>query len=155
MARTPAKNGKASKPMATTLLMPPSGVMEKLYKAKSDAKKQASSASGIFSDKFSKAQEEKHVDRRAANIAFGLAALDDKTLHITLYHLRFYLDDMGLDRRADQQSEMFEAGEVGPGPKNGKDHDDEDGDDTSSARRVGAAARAVAEQAGARLPSDG
>lgn len=136
MARKPGTNGRSSTPMATTLLMPPEGVMSKLSKAKQAAKKQSSAASGVFGDKFSKAQEKDHVDRRAANIAFGLDALDDKTLHVTYYHLIKYLDDMGIAQRATAQADFFENG------------DDEEGDD-GKVTPIGRAARKVAEAAGA------
>lgn len=145
MARAP-KNGSSgpTKVVATTLLMPGEGVIPRLAKAKEAARKQASSASGVFSDKFSKAQEKDHVDRRAANIAFGLDALDDKTLHVTYFHLLRYMDDLGIPKRATQQNELFESGETGPGLK-GDDEGDEQPDNVTS---IGRAARRVAESAG-------
>lgn len=138
MARKAGTNGKSSTPQATTLLMPDEGVIPKLSKAKRDARKQMRSAGAIFSDKFAKAQEEKHVDRRAANIAFNLDALDDKTLHVTYFHLLRYFDDLGIPARATAQSEAFEADETGPGVK-----------DDDKVTPIGRAARKVAEQAGA------
>lgn len=144
MARAP-KNGKSGQTatVATTLLMPEATVLPKLSKAKQAAKKQASAASGVFGDKFSKAQERDHVDRRAANIAFGLDGLDDKTLHVTYFHLLRYFDDLGIPARAQAQNEMFDAGDTGPGLK-------DDGED-SNVTRIGAAARKVAQAAGAEV----
>lgn len=144
MARKPGTNGRSSTLMATTLLMPDASVMPKLSKAKQAAKKQASAASGVFGDKFSKAQEKDHVDRRAANIAFGLDALDDKTLHVTYFHMMRYLDDMGVTDRATKQGELFERG----GEET--EETEQTGDD-GKVTPIGKAARKVAEQAGADL----
>jgi hypothetical protein len=120
--------------------------MAKLSKAKRNARKQVRDIGQTFSEKFAKAQEHDHVDRRAANIAFNLDSLSDEQLHVTYFHLMFYLDDLGITRRATKQEEMFSAGETGAKtPKTPEFEDDEDGKVT----RIGAAARKVAEQAGA------
>lgn len=143
MARKPGKNGRSSTTVATTLMMPPEDLMKSLSKAKQNARKQMRSAGQIFSDKFARAQEEKHVDRRAANIAFNLDSLDDRTLHVTYYHLMRYLDDLGVPERATTQGEIFEAEHTGPGLKNGEDEGE------TNVTRIGTAARKVAETAGA------
>lgn len=141
MARSP-KNGKSgpTEVVATTLLLPPDELIRSLSKAKRNARKAARDAGQMFSDKFAKAQEEKHVDRRAANIAFNLDSLSDEQLHVTYFHLMRYMDDLGIPTRAKAQEELFEDGETGDGA-----HLNGEGKIT----HIGAAARKVAESAGA------
>lgn len=146
MARSP-KNGKSgpTEVVATTLLMPPPALISTLSNAKRNARKQARDAGQIFSDKFSKAQEEKHVDRRAANIAFNLDSLSDEQLHVTYFHLLRYMDDLDIPKRAKAQEELFEGDETDKGHVNGKG---------AEAQPVGSAARKIAEHAGASLHKD-
>lgn len=148
MARKP-KKGKSgpTEVVATTLLMPPDELIRTLSKAKRNARKQQRDIGQVFSDKFGKAQEEKHVDRRAANISFNLDSLSDEQLHVTYFHLLRYMDDLGIPERATAQNEMFEDKETGAGAHlNGKG--DDEGDDEGNVTRLSAAARRVAERAG-------
>lgn len=151
MARTPAKNGKPSEPMATTLLLPPNKTLTDLIKTRGDAKKKQQSATGTIGNAVKAAVEDKHLDRKAWSIAGQLHDLDDEQLHVTYFHLLHYIEVLGVTKRATAQEEMFRAGETGPSPGG---YDDEDGDETSAAKRIGTAARKVAEAAGATLPSD-
>lgn len=138
----------------TTLIVARKEVIEGLVEAKTATRKKVATANDAFAKKFSNAVDKEHVDRRAANIAYGLAALEDEQLHVTLYHLFFYIKDMGLLDRAKKQEELFSAEETGPAPTaNGAAHRDED-DDVDQTTRIGAAARKVAEAAGATPRTD-
>lgn len=143
MARKPGKNGRSSTATATTLLMPPDSEVRGLSKAKQNADKARRSAGESFNTRFAKAQEEKHLDKRAAKIVFGLDALSKQDLHVTYFHLIRYMDDLKIPERATEQEEMFEAGETGHGVANGEDTDG------GKVTQIGTAARRVAEAAGA------
>lgn len=148
MARKAGTNGRSSTLQATVLLLPPDSVIEALTETRRNSKKRAQSASGTLSDAINKA-EEKHLDRTAHALACKLDALDDEKLHVVYFHLMHYVEVLGVVKRATAQEEMFAAGETGQAPKNGKGDDDE-----SKVTRIGAAARKVAEQAGASLHDD-
>lgn len=141
----------------TNLLIARKEIVEDIVDAKEKTRKKVALANDAFGKKFSGAVDKEHVDRRAANIAMNLASLEDEQLHVTLYHLFFYIKDLGLLDRAKKQEELFSAGEVGPAPKiKGEEDDEGDGDhDSSSASsRIGVAARKVAESAGAKMHGD-
>lgn len=140
MARSP-KNGKGgpTETVATTLILPPETVIQKLARDKRNAKKRTQSINGELGQAIGKAVEEKHVDRKALSIAWQLDAMDEERLHVTYFHLLRYMDDLGIPKRAKAQEEMFE------------DHNDGEGDDKIT--HIGAAARKVAEKAGENIAS--
>lgn len=155
MARTPAKNGKASKPMATTLMLPPTKKLLDLADTKRIQKKKSDSAIGVYRQKLGEMTEKDHLDKAAWGIAVGLHEIEDEeTLHVRYFHLMHYLEELGVVKRATAQEEMFSAGEMNPKPNGNGADEEEEADDTSASKRVGAAAREVAEKAGARLHSD-
>lgn len=140
MARAP-KNGKSGETevQATTLLLPTEKKIQDLAKEKRNAKKRMQSISGEIGQSIAKAVEEKHVDRKALSMACALDAMDDERLHVTYVHLMEYIKFLGVDKRALAQAELFEDR-----PKEGEEPKG-DGNVT----HIGAAARKVAERAGA------
>lgn len=159
MARSP-KNGKggATKVVATTLLLPADNVLiggkdgkgglEETQRVQSA---RAKSAIGIYRNKVKAAVDNDHLENAAWADALKYKNLDDKTLHVRYFHLMHYLEVLGVVKRATAQEEMFDAGETGPAPKTGDGDDDSEGNKVT---RIGAAARKVAEQAGATLHGD-
>lgn len=137
----------------TTLVLTPKTVLEELSKARRDTKKRVQSMNGTLGEKIGKAVEEKHLDRKAFGLACQLDALDDERLHVTYFNLLYYMEQMGIEKRATAQEELFVNGGA----------DDEDGEDDAPANGkangkgrakkdnvtpIGKAARAVTEAAG-------
>jgi hypothetical protein len=149
MARTPAKNGKASEAMATTLMLPKTKTLTSLLDTKGTQLKRASNATGVYRQAVGTAKEKDHLDTWAWATASKMAEMQDDTLHVRYFHLLHYLEELGVTKRATAQEEMFSAGETGP-----KLGDEDDGDEHSTTKRIGRAARQVAEAAGATLASD-
>lgn len=159
MARSPAKNGKQSVMQATSLIFPSKtllvgkdgkGGLADLQRVQ---QQRAKSASGVYRSKVGDAVEEERLDAQAWAMALRLHNLDDKTLHVRFFHFMYYLEVLGIEKRATAQEEMFDAGDVAPKVKaNGKGHAKDDGKEPTS---IGTTAREVAEKAGARLHSDG
>lgn len=145
MARSP-KNGKsgATEVVATTLILPTKKTIEDLAQEKRNSKKRMQAISGTLGQTIGKAVEEKHVDRKALSIACQLDALDEERLHVTYFHLLKYMDDLGIPTRAKAQEELFEEHKP-------DDHKEDAGEGKMT--RIGAAARKVAEDAGAKLSS--
>ena len=172
MARSPAKDGKASVTEATTLIFPKKSIWEDLAKTKRETKKRAQSQSGIYGAAVKDAVEKEHVDRKALAIVLKLEAMDDEDLHVTLHHIIDGLKKLGILMRAMAQEEMFDEHKIDPGdlggdkpPRGGKKataakpakgsrkHKGATGDDLSAAMggnvtQIGTAARRVAEAAG-------
>lgn len=155
MARKAGTNGRSSTPQATTLIVPSKKVLvgasgeEGLKKTRRIQTQKSRSAMGVYRNALKESQEKEHLDKRAWAIVNQLDDLSDEDLHVTYFHLMHYLDKMGVTKRATAQEEMFEGNETGPSPKangRGKDEDDD------KVTRIGAAARKVAEDAGASLP---
>ena len=139
MARTPKKGSTGeTEATATTLILPPAKKIQDLAKEKRNAKKRMQSISGEIGQSIAKAVEEKHVDRKALSMACALDALDDERLHVTYVHLMEYITFLGIDKRATAQGEMFEQTSAEEEPK-----------DDGKVTPIGAAARKVAERAGA------
>lgn len=172
-SRTPRKRtahvDDASKPgtvlnVETNLLIAKGKTISDLSELKTNTQARVRKINEGFNKEFTKAQDKEHVNKRAANIAFGLATLEDEELHETLYHLFFYIKDLGLLERAKKQEELFSASETGPGlngsskshpddqsQADGDEHEDgEHQDETSATSRTGAAARDVEAAAGDR-----
>lgn len=125
-----------------TMLMPTSKEVVNLARRCATAKKESQEISGTIGEAIAKAVESKHLDRKAFSIARQLAAMSDKKLSVTYYHLLRYMDDLGLQERADKQGEMFEEREA-------EEEDEGEGADDGKVTPIGAAARKVAEAAGA------
>lgn len=122
-----SKGGK-DKPAATekvkpseTLLMPNTKDVVDLARRCKALQKQGREASGAMGEKIAQAVEDKRLDRKAFSIARGLEAMSDERLSITYYHLLRYMDDLGLEKRASAQGQMFEQEE-------GTDGEDPPGD---------------------------
>lgn len=133
----------------TTILMTPKSTLEDLIKEKRNAKKRTQSISGKLGEIIAKACEDKHLDRKAFSIAAQMDAMDDERLHLTYYNLLYYLDALGITKRATQQEEMFEPGE-GAEPV-GTFSDPAEGDGgakTKNVTRFPAEGRRTAEAAG-------
>lgn len=135
----------------TTLVLTPKTTLEELAKAKRDTKKRVQSMNGTLGEKIAAATENKHLDKKAFGIACALDQLDDERLHVTYFNLLYYMEALGIEKRATAQEEMFVNGGGEPSD------DGEDGcDDKPKGRRkkannvtpIGRAARAVVEQAG-------
>lgn len=157
MARKAGKNGKSSTPMATTLLLPTNKVLvgetgkSGLAEVRRVQTQRSKSAAGVYRSRVKDAVEKDHLDARAWAIANRLADLDDESLHVCYFHLTHYLEVLGVVKRATAQEEMFAAGETGPRPAVDEE-EVEEGRRPPVGERIGAAARRVAEQAGANLP---
>lgn len=131
----------------TTLVLTPKSTLEELAKAKRDTKKRVQSMNGTLGEKIAAATENKHLDKKAFSIACALDQLDDERLHVTYFNLLYYLDALGVEKRATAQEELFvnggtdEEDEDAPGKKGGKDKG-------ATVTPIGKAARAVTEKAG-------
>jgi hypothetical protein len=64
--------------------------------------------SDVSRETIAKAKETQHLDPLALAIGRRLNKLDDEKLAVTLPHLLKYIDDLGLEKRATQQADMFE-----------------------------------------------
>lgn len=147
MARRPKKDGAETAPEEsqssnTTLILPPGSVIKKLAKEQRSASSRAAEIRGEYGNSVAKAVEDKHVDRKALSIALQLDKLPDERLHVVWMHLMHYTEQLGVQKRALAQEEMFAGG------AEGGDKDEED-DAASNVTHLGAAARKVAERAGA------
>lgn len=158
MARKPGKNGKSSTPMATTLMLPDDNVLVGGRDGKGGLEEtqrvqiaRARSATGVYRSKVKDAVEKSNLDAAAWADAIKYKNLDDETLHVRYFHFMHYLEVLGVTKRATAQEEMFAAGETGASPKTGADTDDAE---TTTSKRIGAAARKVAEEAGATMRQD-
>lgn len=137
----------------TVLLIAKGSVLKEFCDNKEEAGRRVFKINDAFSKDAAKKVEKEHLHRKAANDAYRLKQMEDKELHEYLYHFLFYVKDLGLLDRATQQEELFAAEETGPAPKqNGAGKSEDDGQGTQ-AERIGAAARKVAETAGATLQS--
>lgn len=99
----------------TTLLMPPTKTVQELAREKRRTKKRLSEISGEHGSSVKAAADKKHLDKTAFSIATRLDALSDDKLAVTLPHLRRYIDDLELDKRATAQGKMFETDDAGEG----------------------------------------
>lgn len=139
--------------MATTLMLPSDNVLVGedgkggLRETRRVQTARSKSAAGVYRTRVGTCVDKEHLDAQAWAIANRLADLDDETLHVRYFHLLHYIQILGVENRATAQEEMFAAGETGPSPKTGGDAEDE----TSTSKRIGAAARKVAEEAGATM----
>lgn len=139
MAKNPQPPAGEQVKAEDVLMMPGTDTVKKLAKARRDAQKQSQSIAGTIGEKIAKAVEEKHLDRKAFSMACQLANMDDERLAITLPHLMRYIDDLELVKRATKQAELFEQ----------ESEEAETGGKGSTVTPIGAAARKVAQQAGA------
>lgn len=136
------KNGKVGGVHETTIVMTPKTTLEELAKARRDTKKRVQSMNGTLGEKIAAAAENKHLDKKAFSIACALDALDDERLHMTYHNLLYYMEALGVEKRATAQEELFVNG-----------GEDDDGDDAASGKDgkvtpIGKHARKVAEAAG-------
>jgi hypothetical protein len=173
MAKRPPKKrtahvDDASKPgtsinVETNLLIAKGSVIKEFCDNKEEAGRRVFKINDAFNKDATKKADKEHLHRKAANEAYRLKQMEDEELHAYLYHFLFYVKDLGLLERSKKQEELFAAGDVGPGlqpngqhqdDNSGADQEEPDGDKTSAHSRLGAAARQVAEQAGARLHED-
>src|ERR1700761_1727735 len=107
------KNGTVGSVHETALMLTPKNLLDELAKAKRDTKKRTQSISGTLGQKIAEAVENKHLDRKAFSIACQLDALDDEKLHITYHNLLYYMEALGVEKRATAQEEMFNGGDGG------------------------------------------
>lgn len=139
-----------------TMIFPEAKVITELLEAKRQSKKRTSSIASTFGAEKKKHIKDNHLDATAWDITAKLDAMDDERLAITLPHLLQYIVDAGIDKRVEKAAPMFQAGEMGPATLkkgDGEDHDDESEAGEGTVQALGAAARAVAEQAGRKLNS--
>ncbi len=142
----------------TNLLIAKGSVIKEFCDDKAEAKRRVGKINDGFNKTAAAKVEKDHLHLQAANDAYRLQAMEDKELHEYLYHFLFYVKDLGLLERTKKQEELFSADETGPSPKataNGHDKDDgkgDAGDGSDATTRIGAAARKVAEAAGASMP---
>jgi hypothetical protein len=165
----------ASKPgtvlnVATNLLIATKSVIAEFCEEKEELGRRSFKLTDTYNTKVDLKVTKQHLHLKAANAAYALRQMEDEELHEYLFHFLFYVKDLGLLERAKKQEEMFSAGETGPSPSgkaangNGKHQDDDSGgedddaeasgeapDSSSATERFGAAARDVAEAAGADL----
>lgn len=143
MARKPRSTSEptaAAAPAAKAsdfILMPPTSTIKSLKIERAKALKTSRNAIGAYGAELADKVEKKHVDKKALGIAFALDDLPDEKLAITLPHLLRYIDDLGLAERATRQQELF------------VEQADQPGEGESNVTHIGAAARRVAEAAGA------
>lgn len=163
MARSPAKGGGGSVTEATTLIFPKKGDWEAAQEAKRTAKKRATSANGTWSKELARLVEDCHMDRRAARIVLAIDAIeDDSDLHVTVHHVIDGLKKLGILKRAMAQEEMFTEHQIDANAevakpttgRGGRKPKGATGEDLNAAMggnvtTIGAAARRVAEAAGA------
>lgn len=133
----------------TTIMMTPKSVLEDLLKETRNAKKRTQSISGKIGEQIAKAVEEKHLDRKAFSIARQLDALDEERLHLTYYNLLYYLDVLGVVKRATAQEEMFEPGEQGEPTGTFRDPAEKPAKTAKNVTTFPSEGRRTAEQAGA------
>lgn len=161
------KIGKVGGVHETTLMLTPKATLEELAKAKRDTKKRTQSMNGTLGEKIATAVESKHLDRKAFSMACQLEQMDDERLHVTYFNLLYYMEALGVEKRATAQEEMFEAGDVRGDEPEGKITDAKPKADkkangkkvaaadkeASNVTPIGKTARAVAEQAGSDFKS--
>lgn len=163
MARKPTTGGKTRKTASkkrteveqpdiveSTLLLPDSGIVQSLAKAKLKLQKSNASSGGELGKKIGDAVENKHLDRKAFSIACQFNKMvdnDAEKMAITYFHLLRYMDDLDIPNKAKANKGMFEAAETGPGVKL-KDGEDDAEAEAGNVTHIGAAARRVAAQAG-------
>lgn len=127
----------------TTILLAPANIVRDLAEQRRNTKKRVQSQNGTFGQAMAKAVEEKHVNRKAHGIACQLDALDDATLHLVYFNLIYYFDVLGIEKRATQQEELFDAGEMA-GEPTGMFSDAEDDEKPARGKKRGAAKKAKA-----------
>ncbi len=76
--------------------------MVKLVKRLANYKKDAQAISGTIGEAIAKAVETQHFDKKALAMVRTLHAMSPERLAITLPHLLSYIDDLGLDKVADE-----------------------------------------------------
>jgi hypothetical protein len=111
--KKPRKARKAAEPKATpaqpspspatsTFKKPPAEAVVKLVKRLANYKKDAQSIAGTIGEAIAKAVETQHFDKKALAMVRQLHAMSPERLAITLPHLLSYIDDLGLDKVADE-----------------------------------------------------
>jgi hypothetical protein len=90
----------------------------KLVKRLANYKKDAQAIAGTMGEAIAKAVETQHFDKKALAIVRQLHAMSPERLAITLPHLLSYIDDLELDKVADENRGL---------PINGEDDDHESG----------------------------
>ena len=111
----PAKKGgpKVGKPTGGSMKLPAASAIKALSKSLEAYDRDASKASKSKTELMAGAVTNQGIDRKAMSIAQSLKKMKrDNALAITLAHLPFYIEQLGLEERASKQGDM-----VGIDPK--------------------------------------
>lgn len=113
-----AAQASSASSATSTFKKPPAEAVVKLVKRLANYKKDAQSIAGTIGEAIAKAVETQHFDKKALAMVRTLHAMSPERLAITLPHLLSYIDDLGLDKVADENRGL---------PINGEDGDPESG----------------------------
>ena len=105
------KSSTVGAAQTTSILLTPKGKIEELAKLKRNTKKRVQSMNGTYGEEVKKLVEDHHLDRKAFGISMQLDALSDEALHMVYFNLLYYMDVLGITKRATAQEEMFDPSE--------------------------------------------
>lgn len=105
---------QAVKPSELRRMIPPKE-FETLARRCKSLKNQVAETSGTMGELIKDAAEKKFLHRKAFSMFRSIAGMEDNKLAEFLAHFDYYRDIGGLDKRAENQAQMFQRTEAGEG----------------------------------------